>query len=305
MIPPTLRRHVTSVWGEAGTRWLATLPETLDRIAADWELTVGAPFDLTFHYVTAVTTADGAPGVLKLGVPEGDSLREESRALAAFGGQGAVHLRRSDLDRGALLLERAVPGVRARDVPDVEATAALAGAMRDLHRPGDVLPDLVGQADAFDEYLARFPDGGGPLPADLVVTAGGLMRELCASAPARVLLHGDLHHDNLLSADRAPWLAIDPHGVSGDPGYEIGSWLFNPDPDNRDPALLALVPARLEQLADLTGQPLDRLVAWGFVKAVLSDVWSVEAWHPGDERAPDSRALDVAQLLWPQVSRRA
>ncbi|GAA3452908.1 aminoglycoside phosphotransferase family protein [Dactylosporangium matsuzakiense] len=304
MIPPTLRRHVTSVWGEAGARWLATLPETLHGLAADWDLTVGEPFDLTYHYVTAVTTADGTPAVLKLGVPEADALTEESRALTAFAGRGAVHLQRSDLTRGALLIERAVPGVRARDVPDAEATAAVAAVMRELHRPGDALPDVALQAGAFDRYLARFPVSG-PLPTELVVTAAGLMRELCASAPATVLLHGDLHHDNLLSAARAPWLAIDPHGASGDPGYEIGSWLFNPEPDDRDPALLALVPGRLEQLADLIGQPLERLVAWGFVKAVLSDVWSAENWSPGDTWSPASRALDVARLLWPQVSRSA
>ena len=39
------------------------------------------------------------------------------------------------------------------------------------------------------------------------------------------MLHGDLHHDNVLTADREPWLAIDPHGVLGDPekraAYEL------------------------------------------------------------------------------------
>ena len=100
------------------------------------------------------------------------------------------------------------------------------------------------------------------------------MRELCAAAPATVALHGDLHHDNILRATRDDWLAIDPHGLAGDPGYEIGSLLFNPDPHNRDPALTALVPRRVEQLADELAMPVERVVAWGFVKAVLSDVWT-------------------------------
>ncbi|MER7274392.1 aminoglycoside phosphotransferase family protein [Dactylosporangium sp. NPDC000244] len=360
MITPALRRNVTATWGEPGARWLDELPATVAAVAGDWGLTVGAPFDLSYHYVAAATTADGEPAVLKLGVPGGGSLADESRALAAFGGRGAVHLLRSDLERGALLIERAVPGVRARDVPDAEATAAVAEAMRALHVPvperpargrpaiaavadamraphapvpqrpapgrpaiaavadamraphapapvpapapaAPVLPDVLGQARAFDAHLARFP-GDDPLPRAFVSTAAGLMRELCASAPSRVLLHGDLHHDNLLSARRAPWLAIDPHGVSGDPGYEIGSWLFNPDPGDRDPALLALVPGRLERLADGLGQPLDRLVAWGFVKAVLSDVWTAEHWSPGDAWTPASRGLDVATLLRPRLS---
>jgi streptomycin 6-kinase len=143
---------------------------------------------------------------------------------------------------------------------------------------------------------------GGPLPLDLVTRAGGLMRELCASATVRVVLHGDLHHDNILRATREPWLAIDPHGIVGDPGYDLGALLYNPEPDDRDEALTALVPARVEQLADGLAMPLDRVVAWGFVKALLADVWSTEVWSPGADWSPVNRAFDVARLLLPRLS---
>lgn len=113
--------------------------------------------------------------------------------------------------------------------------------------------------------------------------------------------YGDLHHDNILRATREPWLAIDPHGIVGDPGYEVGALLFNPDPGNRDEALTALVPSRVEQLADELAMPLDRVVAWGFVKAVLSDVWSVENQPGSAARSPISRALDVAHRLLPRL----
>jgi streptomycin 6-kinase len=115
------------------------------------------------------------------------------------------------------------------------------------------------------------------------------------------VLHGDLHHDNILRATREPWLAIDPHGIVGDPGYELGALLFNPDPDNRDEALTALVPSRVEQLADELSAPIDRVVAWGFVKAMLSDVWSTEPWSPSADWSPISRALDVARMLLPRL----
>ena len=299
VITDVLRRNVIGAWGAAGEQWLTDLPRILDDTARDWRLTVGEPFHLTLHYVTAVTRDDGTPAVLKLGVPGGDSLREEAPALRAFAGRGAVRLLRADLDRGALLLERVAPGGRLRDlVPhhDTEATTIATTVMKELAKATstDDLPDLVTRARAFDRYTP------GPLPTDLVRRAGGLMRELCADAPARVVLHGDLHHDNILRATRGEWLAIDPHGLVGDPGYETASLLFNPEPDDRDPALTALVPARVEQLADELAMPVDRVVAWGFVKAVLSDVWTAEDWTPG---APDpaSRALDVANLLLPRL----
>ncbi len=278
----------------------------MQELARDWDLTVGAPYELSYHYVAAVVCGDGTPAVLKLGVPSGTSLAEEAPALEAFGGRGAVRLLRVDLDRGALLLERITPGWRVRDlVPDRdrEATSAAIEVMRRLHGPpppGCSVPEVLVQAQAFDDYRAVHGEAG-PLPLDLVVRAGGLMRELCASATDRVVLHGDLHHDNILRATREPWLAIDPHGVIGDPGYEVGSLLFNPDPGNRDEKLTGLVPSRVEQFADALAMPVDRVVAWGFVKAVLSDVWSAEGWSSVADRSPISRALDVARLLLPRL----
>jgi streptomycin 6-kinase len=154
------------------------------------------------------------------------------------------------------------------------------------------LPDLGARnRRTFVAHLERHP-GDSPLPRRLVTRALGLSDELCASAASRVVLHGDLHHDNVLRASRDPWLAIDPHGVVGDPGAEVGPMLYNPDPANRDPSLVALVPARCEQLADGLGMDVDRVVAWGFVTAVLSGVWTAE-----DPSAPTTRALDVALLL--------
>ncbi|GIG85787.1 aminoglycoside phosphotransferase family protein [Plantactinospora endophytica] len=306
MIPDALARNVRQVWRADGERWLAELPRTLVEVAADWELTVGEPYDLSFHYVTAVTCADGRPAVLKLGVPGAESLGNEAPALAAFDGRGAVRLLRADLDRGALLLERAEPGWRLRDlVPsqDAEATSVAAAVLRRLAVPAPpdcALPDLSSYGAGFDDYLRVHGDGG-PLPSDLVGRAGGLMRELCASATERTVLHGDLHHDNILRAEREPWLAIDPHGLVGDPGFEVGALLYNPEPDDRDPALTALVPARVEQLADLLAMPVDRVVGWSFVMAVLSDVWTAEDWKPGDP-SPASRALDVARLLLPRLN---
>lgn len=302
-IPPALARNAIGAWGAEGRRWLAELPERVAAVAREWGLDIGAPFaELSYHWVVAATAADGTPAVLKLGPPEPGHLAVEAAALAAFAGRGAVRLLAYDAVRGALLLERAEPGSLARTlVPqrDEAATAAVIGVLRRLHSPVPAgapdLPDLTTQGASFDGYLRRYP-GAGPLPRHLVAQAGRLFEELCASAPHRVVLHGDLHHDNVLRAAREPWLAIDPHGVVGDPGYDTGSLLFNPDPDRRDDGLLALVPARVEQLADGLDLPADRVVAWGFVKAVLSEVWTTEG-----DGTPGGRALDVALHLLPRL----
>jgi streptomycin 6-kinase len=302
VIPAALRRNALIVWGADGAAWLDRLPALIDTLTADWDLDIGEPFVLSYHWVAPAVRADGTAVVVKLGVPGRGHLVVEAAALREYDGQGAVRLLAFDEARGALLLERADPGTPATAlVPgdDAGATDAAVAVMRRLHLPPSLdstLPDVAVQSQDFTAYLREHPNGG-PLPRSLVARAGGLFDELCASAPARLRLHGDLHHDNILRATREPWLAIDPFGLVGDPGYDVGSWAYNPDPDRREDALLALVPARIEQLADGLAMPVDRVIAYAFVKAVLSEVWTAE-----DGGTPGSRALDIALLLQPRLS---
>jgi streptomycin 6-kinase len=291
-VPPTLARNATEAWGRDGERWLADLPRLLDEVAQRWALDLGEPYALTFHWVCRARQADGTAAVLKLGPAADGHLAVEARTLASYDGSGAVRLLDHDPDRGALLLERAEPGTMARRERDMVATAALITVMRRLHEapvPADV-PDLLARdVPWFEAYLRS---GDSRIPGRLIERALELLVALSTSAGPAVLLHGDLHHDNVLRSHREPWLAIDPHGVAGDPGYEVGAMLYNPDPGRRDPELLALVPSRVEQLADGLGLPVERVRAWGFVQAVLSEVWTAVGGG-----TPGSRALDVALLL--------
>jgi streptomycin 6-kinase len=299
MFPAAFTRNVTGNWGEDGRRWLGGLPALIEDVARDWGLTVGAPYPLSFNYVAPARRADGSAAVLKLGLATAGHLRGEADTLGFFGGRGAVEVLARDDERGALLLERAEPGVTLRTLVrdhDEQATAVLVAMMRRLHRPapeGLALKELSARVADFDAYLACHP-GDGPLPRRLVEQARALWAELCDSAPQRVVLHGDLHHENVLAAGREPWLAIDPHGVLGDPGYEAGPVLYNPF-DGEEP-VLELVPARVEQFADGLAMPVDRVVAWGFAQGVLSEVWDVEggATQPG-------QALQVALTLLPRL----
>lgn len=281
----TLTRNVVGNWGEEGARWLEALPELAERAAAEWGVHVRRTYPMTFHWVAEVERDDGSKAVLKLGVADGH-LDAEAEALRLFDGQGAVRLLASDLGKGAFLLERADPGTPLT----VDDEPALFDVGRRLHRApvsGD-LPHLRTLRGAFERYP------GGPIPQRMVDRAVELFDDLCDSAPRETVLHGDLHHGNVLRATREEWLAIDPHGLVGDPGYDGGAMLYNPDPSRRDPSLLALVPGRIERLAE--HEPVDRVVAWGFVMSVLSELWTVEASGQGR-----TRALDVARLLEPRL----
>jgi streptomycin 6-kinase len=303
-LSPLLVRNAVMAWGDEGRRYLQALPERVTSVCRDWSLTLGRAYPMTFHWVSEVRRTDGTSAVLKLGPTGSADTAAEVASLRHFAGQGAVRLLAHDSARGAMLLEQARPGTTATSVAtDLVATAAIITVLRQLHRPPTVdtalLPEL-GERNrrSFVDHLRRYP-GDDPFPRRLVTRALGLCRELCADAAPRVVLHGDLHHDNVLrdSDGRQAWLAIDPHGVVGDPVAEAGAMLYNPDPSRRDPQLTRLVPARVEQLADGMGTSCERVVAWGFVQAVLSEVWTAE--EPGE---PATRALDVALALEPRLA---
>jgi streptomycin 6-kinase len=191
---------------------------------------------------------------------------------------------------------------------DERATGVLIDVMRRLHRPAPAetgLPELTRRGDSFTWYL-RDHQGDDPLPRQLVERASRLFAELCATATERVVLHGDLHHDNVL-ADHLPaddvldggarWVAIDPHGFVGDPGYELGALLYNPPgPASEDGLVTDLLFERIEQLAAGLDLPMERVVAWGFVQAMLSEVWNAEGCGP-----VGGRPLRVARALLPHL----
>jgi streptomycin 6-kinase len=129
--------------------------------------------------------------------------------------------------------------------------------------------------------------GPGPIPARVLECAEKLARELLDSSPAHVVLHGDFHHYNVVSAQRAEWLAIDPKGILGDPGYEVGPFLCNPW--LAPPALLQ---RRLDILAEELAYDRDRLRDWSIAHAVLSACWSAE-----DEGFGWQDAITIAETL--------
>ena len=292
-IPPDFARRVRESLGDAGEAWLRDLPALVGELSQRWNVALGPPFELSYNYVASARRADGTDAVFKIGPWEDGEIAREIDALRLYGGDGACRLLESDQAHRAMLLERLHPGdtllgVAARN--DDAATRIGADVMRRLWRPVESLPDpqrFKSLAEwftaAFERHRAEY-GGPGPFPAAVLEHAKALVPDLLASAPTPVLLHGDFHHYNILSSDRAPWLAIDPKGMLGDPGYEIGPFLLNPDMDGppKEPDMLR---RRLEILAVELGYDQARLRDWGTAHAVLSACWSAENGGSGWQSA--------------------
>jgi len=289
------------VHGNAGAMWLSDIPRLLSEVEQAWDVRIGPPYVLSYNYVAAAARRSGGSCVVKLTVPGSSGLEREAAALAGLAGRGAIRLLACDPTRGALLLERAEPGLELAELGpnrDAEATAILCSLMQRLWCQPPVgcgLPSLAGYRAAFVDYGIRHPHDGGPLPRRLVDRAAELLDQLVASASRTVLLHGDLHHHNVLQGQREPWLAIDPHGLVGDPGFDVGAMLYNPTTMTAE-ELLRLLPARLEQLCAIPDLGSERVLGWGFVMAMLSEVWSAE-----DHDEIDGRPLAVAEQLFARL----
>lgn len=292
-LPDSFIRTVRSVHGEQGEAWLLAFPELLRNCEERWSLQIGEPFSLSFNFAAPVRLPDGREGVLKLGVPSKD-FRSEAAALRQYGGDGAVQVWEALPDEGVLLLERAQPGKTLHTVKETEAVEAAAEIMRKLRKPApkeqEPFQTVQGWFRGLERLREHYGGGTGPFPENIVELAEERLADLQLTAGKLFLLHGDLHHGNILSARREPWLAIDPKGVIGEAEFEPSAFLMN-HIDPADPA--AQIRLRVKLLADHAGLDPQRVLAWAFCFAVLSAWWSLaDGVNGADERIGLARHLN-------------
>jgi streptomycin 6-kinase len=248
--------------------------------AAQWDLRLGAPFEpATVSWVAPAGRPDGTPAVLKINFPEAES-EHEAAALAHWGGAGAVRLLGADGERHAVLVERCEPGTPLWAVGDEEqANAIAATVLRALWAApppaGAPFRPLAAEARRWaDELPARWDRHGRPFARALLDAAVGWIGELVATPGPAVVLHQDLHGGNVLRAARAPWLAIDPKPLVGEPAFDLASLLRDRRPElAADPAPVRRVRRRLDQLAGELAVDRERARRWGVIHALA---WGVD-----------------------------
>ncbi len=261
-----------------GATWLKELPRLLDSCKQRWRLEVaGDPFPLSYNYVVPVSCATGESAVLKLGVPNSE-LSSEARALRAYGGHGAARLLDCDEEVGALLMSRIAPGRTLAGLGDEKrATGIAAETMLKLWQakpePAQ-FRNLEDWTSGLSKLRARFSGGTGPIDPELVDAAERLRAEMLPSGSDAVLLHGDLHHLNILEGAGGEWFAIDPKGAMAEAAYEPAVFLLNPDPAtclDRE-----LQKTRIDIFAEALHLDRERILAWAFFHSVLSAWWTIE-----------------------------
>ena len=260
--------------------WVDLLPGLTRALLDEWELrTDGWMMHGFCALVVPVRTTSGRPAVLKIGFPDDES-EHEHLALQHWQGRGAVQLLRADPHRRAMLLER-LHQERLTEMGDLEACEVVAGLYAQLHVPAiPQLRPLTDYVERWAEDMAALPRNA-PLPRRLVEQAVSLSRDFVADPVSTgTLIHSDLHYENVMAADREPWLAIDPKPVSGDPHYEVAPMLWNRFEELSAPESAQSVRnglrARFHALVDHAGLDEQRARDWVVVRMLNNACWRLE-----------------------------
>ncbi|MGW6912410.1 aminoglycoside phosphotransferase family protein [Kitasatospora sp. NPDC054939] len=300
-VPDALAASYVRAFGEEGATWLADLPALAAGLLERWGLERdGAAGAGEASLVLPVRrAADGLRAVLKLQVPRAETAAA-LLGLRTWNGNGAVRLLDHDEASSTMLLERLERPDGARTLASVEdddramrilaelqARLVAVPAPPGLPGLGEVAADMVQQVP---EAVAALAD---PSERQLLHGWAATVADL-AGEPGDRLLHWDLHYDNVLAAEREPWLAIDPEPLAGDPGFDL--W---PALDSRWDAVVAkgdpgrTVRRRFDLLTDVLGLDRDRAAGWTLGRLLQNALWDIE--DGATALAP--AALTVAQAL--------
>ncbi|MFF9016439.1 aminoglycoside phosphotransferase family protein [Streptomyces sp. NPDC014870] len=294
-IPAELAASQAKYNGEAGRAFVAALPGRAREFLDRWGLRVTGPsmYGVASLVLPVVRSADGTRAALKMQLLDEESAGE-AVALRVWDGAGAVRLLAEDAETGTMLLERLDEGRHLSVLGATDARQAVRILGELLARLSAVpAPEgLRGLGEIAARMVADTPDAAARLGAEdaaLLRDCAAAVREVMGE-PGDRLLHWDLHYDNILAAEREPWLAIDPKPLVGDPGFDLlpaltDLWGMDGDgsggggePGSADPVVVTRW--RFDLLTERLGLDRDRALAWTLGRVLQNGLWDVEDGEP-------------------------
>jgi streptomycin 6-kinase len=302
-LPEEFKSTIRNIHKEDGEKFLAVLPFLIEEVSQRWRLAdVQAVPNLSFNFV-AFAKRGHEDVILKMAVPNPE-LTSEMSALKLFNGEGACQLLEHDEERGLLLLERLKPGKMLSELEDDDERTHIAADVIRRMESASSLANLQEQAPAFQSKFILLSDwfdglkkirphfngGMGPFPKEILERVESFLPELFADTDVK-LMHGDFHHFNILSSERG-WLIIDPKGVIGPAGYEVGPFMINPwDGISDGTSFKVQSERRVSIFSERLGWERQKIIRWSLAHAVLSAWWSIE------DKMEDTYALECASIF--------
>lgn len=267
--------NIRAADGKVGEKWLAQLETLVAELSQEWGLSqIEVMPQLTYNFVASVQLSHREQrAILKMSPPTRPVLNE-ARWLQHFP-KVAPQVLTIDETRNAFLMQICAPGTTLKTQlikqSDEQVTRELCKVLRDLRAENvqdnsyrhlsELIPDLKTLTGIADPALHS--------------EAESLFKDLTLDRSKDVLLHGDLHHENILKHGDS-WKVIDPHGYTGDPVAETGVMIYNPLGElPKDSSLAGFLERRLRIMTEELGYDLQRVQAWCFCKTMLSAAWNI------------------------------
>jgi streptomycin 6-kinase len=227
-------------------------------------------------YAVRATLPDGTAAVLKLIHPHREA-EHEADALAHWDGDGAVRLLDRDDARNAILIERCEPGTPLSGIEPDAALDVLIGLLPRLWKPaGPPFRTLADEAAWWAGSLPEEWEGAGrPFERRLLDAAIDALETLAPTQGEQVLLHQDMHGDNVLAAQREPWLVIDPKPLVGEREFAVAPIVRSSELGHTRREVLR----RLDRLTSELGLDRDRARGWTIGQTIA---WAVDDDPPSD-----------------------
>ena len=236
-----------------------------------WELTPdGEPITTPTSRLLPVIHQN-APAMLKIAVDAEEKFG--GGLMRWWDGNGAARVLAQGGD--ALLMERAMGNAALADLArtggDDEACRIICEVVTRLHAPRErPAPPVVPLAQWFEELTPAAAKHGG-----ILSLCAGAAQELLAAPQDMVVLHGDIHHGNILDFGPRGWLAIDPKRLGGERGFDYANLFCNPDRETA--AAPGRVARRAEIIAEAARLDRRRLLMWALAWSGLSAAWMLGA----------------------------
>ncbi len=282
MIPTDFKSKMQTMYGDSGTEWISSVEKLMVALKDRFKLTFGEPFSLSYNFVIPVQLGQEQDAVLKIGYPNND-FSNEFHALQDFQGKGMVNVIDFNKEEGWILLDRLIPGSSLHCLDEEEEVLKIFSqvAHRLWHKSASAhpYPTVQSWSNGIGRLRKRFNGGTGPLPEELVSKAERLYLELLNTSTDFFLLHGDLHHGNILFSESSGWTVIDPKGLIGEREYDCIQFMLNEWRKWDIP--LDLLRFRTRTLTSLLSLSYERLIRYGLCHSVLSASWSVEDGEDG------------------------
>lgn len=235
-----------------------------------------APFELSYNFVAPILIDGQKNAVIKLAVPN-EEFNSEVEALNEFKEKEFVKVIDADLNEGILILEQLLPGETLAIMENEEESMNIAvKVMKNLWitaPKSTKIPTLLSRENSFNRIVEKFPIGLGPVSKEMLLDAFSIFKEMNKTQSTEYLLHGDLHHYNILNAGENSWKVIDPKGLIGEREYDIIQFLLN---NLKGKNISTTLEKRIDLLVKELNLNKERVLLWGYSHSVLSTCWSLE-----------------------------